>query len=86
MSRVAIEVDEELAAILASLDQPVDQTARELMVLELYRRGMISSGKAAQLLQMSRLEFIRYSGELGIPFFRLSEEEWADELERIRST
>jgi predicted HTH domain antitoxin len=85
MGRVAIEVDQDLVEILALLDQPVDEAARELMVLELYRRGTISSGKAAQLLHMSRLEFIRHSGELGIPFFRMSEEEWAEEIERIRS-
>jgi predicted HTH domain antitoxin len=85
VSRVAIEVDQDLAEILALLDQPIDQVARELMVLELYRRGTISSGKAAALLHMSRLEFIRHSGELGIPYFQMSEEEWAAEIERIRS-
>jgi predicted HTH domain antitoxin len=85
MGRVAIEVDQDLAELLALLDQPVDQAARELMVLELYRRGTISSGKAAKLLRMPRIEFIRYSGELGIPFFEMSEAEWADEIDRIRS-
>ena len=86
MSRVAIEVDEDLAEVLALLDQPVEQAARELMVLELYRRGTISSGKAAHLLGMPKLDFIQYSGRLGIPFFDMSEEEWAEEVDRIRST
>jgi predicted HTH domain antitoxin len=86
MSRVAIEVDQDLADVLALLDQPVGQAARELIVLELYRRGTITSGKAAELLHMPRIEFIRYSGELGIPYFQMSEEEWAGEIERIRST
>ncbi len=85
MSHVTIELDAELAAALALLDQPVEQAARELMVLELYRRGTISSGKAAHLLGMSKLAFIQYSGRLGIPFFDMSEEEWAEELDQIRS-
>jgi predicted HTH domain antitoxin len=86
MTHVTIELDEELARALALVDQPVEQAARELMVLELYRRGAISSGKAAHLLGMPRLEFIQYSGRLGIPFFDMSEEEWAEEVDRIRST
>lgn len=85
MSRVAIEVDQDLAEVLALLDQPLDQAARELMVLELYRRGTISSGKAAALLGMTRLEFIQHSGRLGIPYFQMSGEEWSEELGRIRS-
>jgi hypothetical protein len=85
MSRVAIEVDQDLAEVLALLDQPLDQAARELMVLELYRRGTISSGKAGDLLGMTRLEFIQHSGRLGIPFFQMAEEEWTEELDRVRS-
>jgi len=85
MSRVAVEVDQDLAEILALLGQPLDQAARELMVLELYRRETISSGKAAQLLGMSKLDFIQYSGRLGIPFFRMSNEELDAEVARIRA-
>jgi predicted HTH domain antitoxin len=48
-------------------------------VLELYRRGTISSGKAAQLLDMPRWEFVRHASRLGIAFFDLTEDEWAAE-------
>ena len=30
--------------------------------------GEISSGKAAQLLDMERLEFVKFASRLGIPF------------------
>jgi len=52
--------------------------------LELYRRGVLSSGKAAELLGMERLEFIRYSGRLGIPYFQLSADELRQELQQLR--
>ena len=40
-----------------------------MIVLELYRRSLISSGKAATLLGVPRLDFIQRAGELGIPYF-----------------
>ena len=79
MASVNVTVDEDLAALLQGLNQPLDQAARELILLELYRRGRISSGKAAELLDLSRWEFIRYASRLGIPFFEMGEEEWNSE-------
>lgn len=48
-------------------------------MLELYRRGIISSGKAGDLLGMQRFDFVRYAGDLGIPFFRMNKDEWEAE-------
>jgi predicted HTH domain antitoxin len=49
--------------------------------LELYRRRVISSGRAAELLAMPREEFIRYASRLGIPYIDLDEVELTRELE-----
>lgn len=83
MSTIRLEIEEDLVALLRPLNQPIKRTVRELIVLELYRRGMISSGKAAELLEMSRWAFIHYASQLGIPYFSMSEDEWA--AERTRS-
>jgi predicted HTH domain antitoxin len=83
MTSVQIQIDNDLVAFLHGLNQPVEQAARELIVLELYRRGTISSGKAAELLSMSRLAFIQYSGRLGIPFFSMTDDEWDAEMRDI---
>jgi predicted HTH domain antitoxin len=85
MSHVSVELDESLVQALSLLDQPIDDAVREIIVLELYRRGTISSGKAAQLLGTSKLDFIQYSGRLGIPYFRLSDDELDAEIARARS-
>ena len=79
MRTVTIDLEDDLAALLQGLNQSVQQTAHELIVLELYRRGMISSGKAAQLLDMPRWEFVRYASRLGIAFFDLTDDEWTAE-------
>lgn len=80
---MTIEITPELAQFLESQDRPAEQTAKEFIVLELYRRHEISSGKAAQLLNMDRIDFIYWSGKLGIPFIDMSDEEIADEIETV---
>lgn len=80
MSVIHLNWEDDLTALLRETNQPVPQTVREFVVLELYRRGTISSGKAAQLLNMTRWEFIRHASRLGIAFFDMTDEEWQDEL------
>ena len=79
MSSVKIEIEEPLAAILHRTNQPVQVAGREMIVLELYRRGTVSSGKAAELLGMPRIDFIKHASRLGIPYIDMTEEEWAAE-------
>ncbi len=74
-----VELDDELASLLEMIQQPLERATREAAVLELYRRGMVSTGKAAELLGMARFAFVRYADELGIPFFRMSKEDWEAE-------
>jgi len=83
MSELKFDLQLELLELLREIGEPA-VVAKECVVLELYRRGLISSGKAAELLGMNRLEFIRYSGRLGIPYFRMSAEEWEEEMRYIR--
>jgi predicted HTH domain antitoxin len=74
-----VVLDDELAALLEQIQQPLEKATREAAVLELYRRGIVSSGKAAELLGMRRFDFVRFADKLGIPFFRMTKEEWEAE-------
>jgi predicted HTH domain antitoxin len=85
MAPIQVELDQDLVDLLEELHRPVKQAARELIVLELYRQGDISSGKAAQLLGMRRDEFIRHASERGIPYLQLSGEELRREIEDSQS-
>lgn len=80
MATTHLDLGEELGTLVAQLGQPVEQAARETIVLELYRRNLASSGKAAALLGISRLDFIQRASELGIPYFRFTEDEWQAEV------
>ena len=81
MSAVQIELDHELVAVLEELHRPVQEAAREMIVLELYRQGELSSGKAAQLLGVEREDFIRHASARGIPYFQLRGEDLRRELD-----
>jgi predicted HTH domain antitoxin len=79
MSSVKIEIEESLAALLHQTNRPVQEAGREMIVLELYRRGAISSGKAGDLLGMPRIDFIQHASRLGIAYIDMTADEWAAE-------
>ena len=67
MTRIQIECPEELAncqspAALAEL-------AQQAFTVRLYQLGQISSGRAAEMLRISRREFLELLGEHGISLF-----------------
>ena len=83
MSTVQIELERELLDLLHDVGRPEDKL-KEYLVLELYRRREISSGKAAELLGMERFEFVRYASRNGIPYFDMDAQELKDEIEMAR--
>ena len=63
-----------------SLDRPVQQSARELIILELYRQGRIAAGKAAELLGIDRAHFLQVASQTGAPYFEMTTREWNEEV------
>ena len=83
MGSMRLDPDEDVVRLLRAANRPAPEVARGLIVTELYRRGAISSGRAAERLGMDRFAFVRHSPALGIPFFEMTEEEWGAELQTI---
>ena len=81
MSTISLDLEEDVVALLRQTNPSLERAARELIVVELYRRGAISGGKAAELLGMDRYDFIRHASALGIAYFSYTEEEWKAEME-----
>ncbi len=84
MITIQLELEDDLVALMGRADQSIPTAAKELIVLELYRRGTISGGKAAEVLGMRKIDFIQHSGKLGIPYFNMTPEELDDEVKRLR--
>lgn len=69
--------------LLSALDVPQTALAyrlRELIALELFREGCISTGKGAELLEMTKPEFVRLLAQRGIAYFTESPEELASDV------
>jgi predicted HTH domain antitoxin len=54
--------------------------ARFLLALKLFEQGRISSGKAAILCGLGRVEFLLAAGRNGVPVVDLSEDERTEEF------
>jgi predicted HTH domain antitoxin len=85
MSALHVELEDEVVALLEELHQPVEETACQLIIFELYRRGLLSSGKAAQILEMNRTDFIQLASSVGIPYLAMSRDEWEKERKSSES-
>ncbi len=81
---MTLQIEKDLSSLLEDAGRSAEQTAREFIVVELYRQARISGGKAAELLGMRRMQFIERAAELGIPWFDLSPGELDEEFEAVR--
>ena len=82
MRTVTVEI-ELPSDLLVALDVPVEhigQQSKEWIVLELFREGRISSGKAGELLGMSKIKFIELLGKYAVPYLDLSQGELASDI------
>ena len=72
--------------LLGALEIPQEQLEvrlRELIVLQLFREGRISSGKGAELLGLSKLQFIQLLAQHGLFYFTESPEELVAEVKML---
>jgi predicted HTH domain antitoxin len=79
-----VVLDDELAALLEE-EKPLDQAARESLVMDLFRRRRVSTGKACELLGLERMEFVRRANELDVPVYLTTEEEWAADMATLEA-
>lgn len=84
MSVIQLDIDESFADLLGDSPEQIKRSALESIVLDLYRRHVISGGRAAEILGLDLLSFIRWSGSLGVPYIDMTEEEWEQERRAIQ--
>jgi predicted HTH domain antitoxin len=65
--------------------EEIQQRVTQWLVLSLFTEGRISSGKAANLLNISRLEFLALLKSQGIAFIDYTADELAEEYEAVEN-
>ena len=73
--KILIKMPTDIIPIFTKKEEELANKIKELAVIELFREGKISSGKAADILGMQRFEFIRYISRQGIPYCDMDKEE-----------
>lgn len=73
--KITINIPSEILSLIARKREDVPSRVLEYLILELYRLGELSSGKAAEYLHMERFEFIRFASRMGITFIEMDKEE-----------
>lgn len=63
--------------------EEISSRVAEWLVLSLFVEGRISSGKAGQLLGISRIEFLALLRKLGVAYVDYTEDELADEWQAV---
>ncbi|PZD71122.1 hypothetical protein C1752_07850 [Acaryochloris thomasi RCC1774] len=80
MGVVKIDVPDEVLVSLKESDVSISQELSILAAVKLFELGKLSSGRAAQLAGMSRVEFLGKLGRYRVSPFDLSSEELENDV------
>lgn len=80
MSIIHIDLPESVLLATGQSEEQFVQEAKFLLSLKLFEQGRISSGTAAEISGMGRVEFLLMAGRLGVPVADLDEGEMAREF------
>ena len=73
--------------LIGALDVPqsgLPKLVKESFAIDMFRQNRISSGKAAELLGVTKLEFIQLLGRHGVSYFTQDPQELENELTQAR--
>jgi predicted HTH domain antitoxin len=83
--KVEIELPRNLLAALNIPESELARQAKEWVLLELFLEGKISSGKAAEVLGLSKAQFIELLNQRNLPYLDADPEELEREVAAARA-
>lgn len=79
MSEITITIPDEAMSALAKSPGEAGDALRMLAAVKLFELKKLSSGAAARLAGISRVEFLKRLGDYGVPVFDMTEDEFRQE-------
>jgi predicted HTH domain antitoxin len=79
-ARVEIELPRDLLTALDIPESELGRRAKEWVVLELFQEGAISTGKASEILGLTKAHFLDLLNERRLPYLDASPQELAHEV------
>ena len=84
MVRVEIEVPEEIVPYTVLEDKEAQLTRNAMLVYPYIKNGVMSHGRAAEMLGIHKIDLIQLYGKLGMSYFDETEDEpQSDEVQAI---
>ncbi|GIV79516.1 UPF0175 family protein [Litorilinea aerophila] len=83
MLTVHLQFPRDLLGALEIPQEQLEARLRELIALQLFQEGRVSSGKGAELLGVSKLEFIQLLARHGLFYFMETPEELVSEVNML---
>lgn len=80
--KVELELPEELLLTARISKEHASEELKNLVAFELYRRGIISLGKACQLAGISKWELFEMNKRLQVPI-SYTEEDWEEDKRKV---
>ena len=74
MTKVEIDVPEEIVPYTVLEDKEAQTTRNAMLVYPYIKNGVISHGKAAEMLGLHKLDLITLYGKFGLPYFDETDE------------
>jgi predicted HTH domain antitoxin len=81
VTQVTLEYPEGLELAVQTTPEEMGAQIRLMAALKMFELGKLSSGKAAELAGLSRIEFLEQCGRYRVSIFNYSAEELRDELQ-----
>ncbi len=80
---VSLNLPRDLLGVLDVAETSLENRLREIIALELFREGLISSGKGGELLGKTKWDFIQLLARHNIPYFNETPEELVAEVANL---